>query len=788
MIGRFLLLLAVVISAVTAADASDAVFSETLRPFLAAHCLDCHAADDPAGGVALDELGPVAADNAETWKSVWEQVALGEMPPAEADDPIAPVDRHAIAALVTEGLRVALTPHGGFDADRLPEKGNHIPHELLFGELPDDLQPTATPARLVRLHPIEHLTRLSALINREPAFDPEHPGLRAYGDAIGPNEDGEIKVYYGLDRVIGWVGGTAAYAASITGFPPMLGQSERHGLRSYPHLMAVNGAEATQIARTGERVVRFMAFGPEGEPYQFAKRVADIDRKYKGGDRRGLAESLFYGLEPKRPLTPIVDLMDGPNLDEDRLREAVGFLFESLTGRPPQPNETEAYAAIVRDAVGELGKPDGVPVGMSAIFLDRDALFRPELAEAGEPDGHGRIMLAGWELGLAVNASLAYLGPDDELKAAIGEGRLASRDDVRREVRRLLDDPSFRKPRLLQFFREYFDYDRGGSLCKDNAALRQAGGTGQPTEHYRTLVEMTAATDRLIERVLAEDRDVLRELLTTDRVVFKPKQDEAYYGTFVSRRKPPKDSAQAKAEAKKKRGEQRAVTVDDYEPPDGEPISVRQARVIQRRTTDRVLTTLPRDQRRGILTHPAWLVSHSDAMDNHAILRGRWVRERLLGGAVPDVPITVDAMLPDEPRATLRHRMRVTREEACWRCHEKMDPLGLPFELYNHIGLYRASDQEKPVDASGAIVGSGDPTLDGPVGDALEMIDRLAASERVEQVFVRHAFRFWIGRNETVADAPALQAAHRAYRESGGSMRALLVELLASDAFLYRTR
>ncbi|MCX8239680.1 MAG: DUF1588 domain-containing protein [Akkermansiaceae bacterium] len=48
-------------------------------------------------------------------------------------------------------------------------------------------------------------------------------------------------------------------------------------------------------------------------------------------------------------------------------------------------------------------------------------------------------------------------------------------------------------------------------------------------------------------------------------------------------------------------------------------------------------------KRFGILTHPAWLASHSDAMDN-AILRGPWIRERLLGDAVPDVPITVDAM------------------------------------------------------------------------------------------------------------------------------------------------
>jgi hypothetical protein len=66
------------------------------------------------------------------------------------------------------------------------------------------------------------------------------------------------------------------------------------------------------------------------------------------------------------------------------------------------------------------------------------------------------------------------------------------------------------------------------------------------------------------------------------------------------------------------------------------------------------------------------------------------------------------------------------------------------------------------------------------------MIDRLAESERVEQVFVRHAFRFWMGRNETLNDAPVLQAAHKAYRSSGGSMKALLVSLLTSDAFLYR--
>jgi hypothetical protein len=68
------------------------------------------------------------------------------------------------------------------------------------------------------------------------------------------------------------------------------------------------------------------------------------------------------------------------------------------------------------------------------------------------------------------------------------------------------------------------------------------------------------------------------------------------------------------------------------------------------------------------------------------------------------------------------------------------------------------------------------------------MIKKFSESERVEQVFVRHAFRFWMGRNETLHDAPVLQAAHKAYRDSGGSMKALITSLVTSDAFLYRTR
>ena len=94
--------------------------------------------------------------------------------------------------------------------------------------------------------------------------------------------------------------------------------------------------------------------------------------------------------------------------------------------------------------------------------------------------------------------------------------------------------------------------------------------------------------------------------------------------------------------------------------------------------------------------------------------------------------------------------------------------------------------EAKPVDASGELRGTGDPNLDGPISDAIDLSQRLAKSDRARQSFIRHAFRYWMGRNETLADSPTLIAADKAYLEHGGSFKAMLVSLLSSDSFLYR--
>lgn len=212
------------------------------------------------------------------------------------------------------------------------------------------------------------------------------------------------------------------------------------------------------------------------------------------------------------------------------------------------------------------------------------------------------------------------------------------------------------------------------------------------------------------------------------------------------------------------------------------------------------------ENRKGILTHPAWLIAHSKNTHNDPVVRGKWVREKLLAGRVPDVPITVDAQIPEDHHKTLRNRLEsVTHEPECWKCHESMNPLGLPFEIYDDFGRFRTEEPlEHPenvigkknkrydiykalkIDSTGELTGTGDPSLDGEVTDAIDMIGRIAKSDVARQSIIRHAFRFYMGRNEMLSDSQTLINADKAYLKSGGSFKAVIVSLLSSDSFIYR--
>ena len=99
---------------------------------------------------------------------------------------------------------------------------------------------------------------------------------------------------------------------------------------------------------------------------------------------------------------------------------------------------------------------------------------------------------------------------------------------------------------------------------------------------------------------------------------------------------------------------------------------------------------------------------------------------------------------------------------------------------------YRTVYKTLPVDARGVLKGTDDPKLDGEVKDAFDLIDRLAKSDKVRQSIIRHAFRYFLGRNETLSDSKTLMDAERAYIKSNGSFDEVIVSLLTADSFIYR--
>jgi hypothetical protein len=522
--------------------------------------------------------------------------------------------------------------------------------------------------------------------------------------------------------------------------------------------------------------------------YSTSHRVGEPEIEVHLRSCTRVAKHLISIFPKNKQFAPLADVANsGDAATPEQVQAAVVFAFDFLLARKPDAFESQRYGKFLADSLKTSGGEQGMEQFLVVVMSHPSVLYRIE-----KPDeGVARGMPAPQDLARSISLALTDREPDATLAAAAKAGKLTSREEVREHVGRILAADAIAKPRIVRFFREYFGYDPAPEVFKDEVTQKAHGIANWEPTFFVT------DADRLIAWVLENDKDVLRELLTTNKTFLltyddrKPSKRASYFNRRFGSRPPETPIGEHGVVNTLAIYEVQLTTRGDWSPD---------------RTYD-----MPREHRMGMLTHPAWLVAQSGNFDNHAIHRGRWIRERLLGGRIPDVPITVNAMLPDEPHHTLRERMQVVREEYCWTCHKQMDPLGLPFEQFDHFGRFRTTElvvdreateatanlgkdglprqkiyKQVSLDTSGNVEATLDPQLNGAVKDPFELIRRLADSELVEQVFVRHAFRFFLGRNETLADGPILVAAHRAYKENGGSMRALITSLLTSDAFLYR--
>lgn len=802
---------------------------------LARYCIDCHGENDAEGDVRLGSFASLSsAGQLDLLNKLQDQLFFRTMPPADARQP-SDAERTELAAW----LRSELRKHGASKLDeklRYPAYGNYVDHELLFGGTVDEAP--FTPARRWLVSPqifSDRVLDVFQMSGKERDFRrqaaqrgvmnpfvlPDQSGVRYYDNT--PLDGGHLLVMLGNAQ---WISEKQLRAARVKKGELKADVFEDPRDRWYPTnthpafeeiVLKADAPSDEELARAivtqFDCVLRRRPTTAELEKYRELAREAIA----LGGNTEGLRQMLVSVLLESEFLYRY-EFGTGP-LDQD--------------GRRKLSPEEGAFA--VSYALGDRG-PDSalMKAAREGRLLTREDYQR--------------------EVTRLLDDSTYYRGPVDP---ALSGMHIQSHVTAH--------------PKFARFFREFFGYPGALKVFKDSP--RSGGYYQNPDRgHTGSPGWMIHEADELVVWCLNQDKRVFEQLLTTDRFFVYHNMDakagracidswKQVYDTLKDtpwKKEPERvmseyfqllsDAKIVDAREKELWRQKRSFLSYLYYFQDtfGQgttpftrgpfthgfsyqhspsyslpplPLRGRYEGVETPRYKERqdhpeywdypVEQPFPIAHRKGILTHPAWLIAHSSNFHTDPIRRGRWIREKLLAGCVPDVPITVDAQVPEDPHQTLRERVEgVTHKSECWKCHQHMNPLGLTLECFDDFGRYRTEESlEHPdnlvrraplgsggadvyktslVDTSGALSGTGDPQLDGDVKDPFELIDRLVRSERVRQSIIRHAFRFFLGRNEMPSDSRTLIDADRAYVSSGGSFKAVVASLLTSDSFLYR--
>jgi cytochrome c553 len=813
------------------ADGSTANGADTGKSFavpkevqtvLATYCVDCHGAKG-RGNVSLTNLESLKLnDRLDTLNKVQDQLFYKMMPPAAKDQPGAK-EAQVLAAWV----RAELRQHKASKLDdRLPypDAGNYVDHAALFDGTNRDKP--FTPARRWLVSPQifeERVLDVFKLEGREreqlkragfhgvtnPFVLPDSAGVRYYD--LQALDGGHLLVMLTNAE---WIAGKQLQAARVkagdakaTPDDPKDKWSPKTTPAAFEAIIVKKTAPTDDeicaaVQTQFDCVLRRPASEKESQAYVQLTR----DAIKLGGNTDGLRQMLKAVLLES----------------EFVYRLEFGEGKADTYGRTPLAPREAAYA--IAYALGDRG-PD------------------PQLLKAARD---GRLTTkADYE------REVLRLLADKTYYAGLVDRSLGLKESTTTATH----------PRLVRFFREFFGYPMAVKVFKDEKRAdghyvnADRGGTKTPGH-------LVDEADALVDWTLSQDRAVFETLLTTDRYFVYHNVDNEKGARLIAGWKTAYDALKGTDWKKNPDAvaEQYADTIKKYLDPKGMPGTSpnKHANSVTRfmtyfeytfghgRTPFTVppwtfanhywyspIYNLPKtpghegayggdDQldyhpeqpfalphRKGILTHPAWLVAFASNTHTDPVRRGRWIREKLLAGVVPDVPITVDAKIPDDAPRTLRERLHsVTQAAACVKCHSRMNPLGYPLEQFDDFGRFRTAEllehpdnlikagkkheadlyKTKPVDSRGALDGTGDSKLDGPVTDAFDLIDRLGRSERVRQSIIRHAFRFFLGRNELPSDSQTLIDADRAYVKSGGSFKAVVVSLLTSDSFIYRKK
>jgi hypothetical protein len=390
----------------------------------------------------------------------------------------------------------------------------------------------------------------------------------------------------------------------------------------------------------------------------------------------------------------------------------------------------------------------GVAAMIEAMLQAPDFLYRVELGQtvAGNP---AVMRLAGREMATRLSYLLWQTMPDAALFQAADAGMLDTNDGVRQQAQKLLDD-SKSHPTVAFFFDNLLPIPDLAGLTRDATTFPKWSssiGAAMRTEVQRVLeYEIFENTTQVAPPYAAGSWPAI----LTAPYTFVNQSLFSYYGsaTFAA----------------------------------GTSVT----------GTTLTKVNLNTSQRLGLMTLGGMTAGSTISSNTNPVLRGSFLVNKMMCRNI-ELPVGFTPVAPD-PYSGKTTRERYSKHSAnavCAGCHQFIDPLGFPFENYDAVGQYRATERwtdpttntvyDTQIDASGGV-----PGVSGAAKNAVELVQLLATSTEVESCFASHWMRFAYGRSLTDADGCNQQTVVNAFKDGGYNIKQLLLALTQSDGFLYR--
>jgi Protein of unknown function (DUF1592)/Protein of unknown function (DUF1588)/Protein of unknown function (DUF1595)/Protein of unknown function (DUF1585)/Protein of unknown function (DUF1587) len=384
--------------------------------------------------------------------------------------------------------------------------------------------------------------------------------------------------------------------------------------------------------------------------------------------------------------------------------------------RPLAQDEVARFMGLLDIAVEHDDFYSGVNAALRAFLQHPEFLYRVELGKpvAGHPDLRA---LTDHEIGARLSYFLLGSTSPDWLLDAADAGELGTESGIKAAAQRLFDDPGARD-RLNRFHAMWLSY----------AQLSDDGISGQ----------MHAETNRLLERIVFDEKRAWTDLLLADETYLSPELAEHY----------------------------------------GLPSPGSSAGWVSYEGTTR----------RGILSHGTFLSAASKFGDTSPTQRGLLIRTRLFCQEIakppPNLQVDVDEPpMTADPNACKQDQYFMGNDPQCSACHALMDNIGFGLEAYDATGRFRDTEPDRPdcpISGDGEFLGVG--TFNGPAG----LADLALESGLVESCVATQLYRFAVGRSELDEhDLALIDRVVAASAEGGLVLDAFVLNYVSSESFRF---